>query len=129
MNERRCENCRFYREMPNDDTEWTRWGFCHRNPPAVAVVEDFKILTYYPEVQPLWWCGEWQQHPDGTLHWSARHGLSIRTRKALIRLGIGSLKELSERTAAELLAVRNFGNKGLSEIKKLLDSYGMQLRQ
>ena len=55
--------------------------------------------------------------------------LSVRSRKALQRLNINSLGELSSRTEAELLGCKNFGQTSLNEIKQQLASFGMGLRK
>lgn len=53
--------------------------------------------------------------------------LSVRSRKALQRLGITTLSELSMRTEAELMTIKNFGQTSLSEIQQQLAKYGMSL--
>ena len=55
--------------------------------------------------------------------------LSVRSRKALQRLNINSLGELSSRTEAELLGCKNFGQTSLNEIKQQLASFGLGLRK
>lgn len=54
--------------------------------------------------------------------------LSVRSRKALQRLGIATLGELAERSEAELMSVKNFGLTSLNEIKRALVAYGLSLR-
>jgi DNA-directed RNA polymerase subunit alpha len=55
--------------------------------------------------------------------------LSVRSRKALQRLNINSLAELSSRTEDELLGCKNFGQTSLNEIKQQLSNFGMSLRK
>ena len=55
--------------------------------------------------------------------------LSVRSRKALQRLNINSLAELSSRTEDELLGCKNFGQTSLNEIKQQLTTFGMGLRK
>ncbi len=55
--------------------------------------------------------------------------LSVRSRKALQRLGINSVGELATRTEAELLGVKNFGQTSLLEIKQRLTDMGLGLRK
>jgi DNA-directed RNA polymerase subunit alpha len=55
--------------------------------------------------------------------------LSVRSRKALQRLGINSVGELATRTEAELLGVKNFGQTSLLEIKQRLTEMGLGLRK
>ena len=55
--------------------------------------------------------------------------LSVRSRKALQRLGVASVGELATRTEAELLGVKNFGQTSLLEIKQRLTELGLSLRK
>lgn len=55
--------------------------------------------------------------------------LSVRSRKALQRLGVNSVGELATRTEAELLGVKNFGQTSLQEIKERLTEMGLSLRK
>jgi len=55
--------------------------------------------------------------------------LSVRSRKALQRLNINTLGELSSRTEDELLGCKNFGQTSLNEIKQQLATFGMSLRK
>ena len=55
--------------------------------------------------------------------------LSVRSRKALQRLNINSLGELSSRTEDELLGCKNFGMTSLNEIKQQLGTFGLSLRK
>jgi DNA-directed RNA polymerase subunit alpha len=55
--------------------------------------------------------------------------LSVRSRKALQRLGINTVGELATRTEAELLGVKNFGQTSLLEIKQRLTELGLGLRK
>jgi DNA-directed RNA polymerase subunit alpha len=55
--------------------------------------------------------------------------LSVRSRKALQRLGINTVGELATRTEAELLGVKNFGQTSLLEIKQRLTEMGLSLRK
>ena len=55
--------------------------------------------------------------------------LSVRSRKALQRLNINTVAELSSRTEAELLGCKNFGQTSLTEIKQQLGTLGLSLRK
>ena len=55
--------------------------------------------------------------------------LSVRSRKCLQRLGVTSLGELAVRSEAELLAIKNFGQTSLTEIKRQLAVHGLSLRE
>ncbi len=54
--------------------------------------------------------------------------LSVRSRKCLQRLGIATLGELIQRSEPELLAIKNFGQTSLNEIKRQLSMFGLLLR-
>ncbi len=54
--------------------------------------------------------------------------LSVRSRKCLQRLGISTLGELAARSEGELLAIKNFGQTSLNEIKRRLAEMGLSLR-
>jgi DNA-directed RNA polymerase subunit alpha len=56
-------------------------------------------------------------------------GLSVRARKALQVLGIMSLGDLTSRTEAELMGVKNFGATSLDEVKIKLTELGLSLRE
>jgi DNA-directed RNA polymerase subunit alpha len=55
--------------------------------------------------------------------------LSVRSRKALQRLNINVLGELTSRTEDELLGCKNFGMTSLNEIKQQLGTHGLTLRK
>ncbi|RME74670.1 MAG: tetratricopeptide repeat protein [Planctomycetota bacterium] len=55
--------------------------------------------------------------------------LSVRSRNCMERLGIKTLGELADRTEAEMLAVKNFGQTSLNEVKKKLAAFGLSLRK
>jgi DNA-directed RNA polymerase subunit alpha len=54
--------------------------------------------------------------------------LSVRARKCMNRLGINTLGDLIQRTAAELLESRNFGQTSLNEVREKLGQYSLTLR-
>ena len=54
--------------------------------------------------------------------------LSVRAQKALQRLGVMTLGELIQKTEAELLTIKNFGQTSMVEIKKQLTKYGLSFR-
>jgi DNA-directed RNA polymerase subunit alpha len=51
--------------------------------------------------------------------------LSVRSANCLKNAGINSIGELVQRTEAEMLKTKNFGRKSLSEIKDILNEYGL----
>ncbi len=54
--------------------------------------------------------------------------LSVRSRKCLMRLGINTIGELMSRSEPELLAIKNFGQTSLSEIKQRMGELGLPLK-
>lgn len=55
--------------------------------------------------------------------------LSVRARKCLRKLNISSIGDLTRKTEAELLGVKNFGVTSLNEIKKSIVNLGLELRR
>jgi DNA-directed RNA polymerase subunit alpha len=55
--------------------------------------------------------------------------LSVRSRNCMERLNIKSIGDLTSRSEAELLAVKNFGTTSLAEIKQRLGELSLTLRQ
>lgn len=53
--------------------------------------------------------------------------LSVRSRNCLAKMNISSLGDLIQRTEAELLSYKNFGETSLQEIKDILNSKGLRL--
>ena len=53
--------------------------------------------------------------------------LSVRSRNCLAKMNIVTLGDLVQKTEAELLAYKNFGETSLNEIKLILDSKGLRL--
>ena len=54
--------------------------------------------------------------------------LSVRSRKCVQKLNLRNIGELTHKTEAELLGVKNFGVTSLNEIKKALANLGLSLR-
>lgn len=54
--------------------------------------------------------------------------LSVRSRKCLQRLGVTTIGELVQKSEAELLSAKNFGQTSLSEINRRLAEMGLALR-
>jgi DNA-directed RNA polymerase subunit alpha len=54
--------------------------------------------------------------------------LSVRARKCMVRLGIGSIGELIRRTGDDLLECKNFGVTSLNEVREKLEQHGLKLR-
>jgi len=54
--------------------------------------------------------------------------LSVRSRKALQRLGITTIGELTSHSEAELMTIKNFGLTSLEEIRQQLTKFGISLK-
>ncbi|MCZ0718080.1 DNA-directed RNA polymerase subunit alpha [Aerococcus kribbianus] len=55
--------------------------------------------------------------------------LSVRSYNCLKRAGINTIEELTDRSEAEMMKVRNLGRKSLDEVKNKLDALDLSLRQ
>jgi len=51
--------------------------------------------------------------------------LSVRSANCLKNAGINTIGELVQKTEADMLKTKNFGRKSLSEIKDILNEYGL----
>jgi len=60
--------------------------------------------------------------PIDDLQWS------VRVKKALLKLNLRTIGELTRTTEAELLGCKNFGVTSLNEIKRVLANVGLSLR-
>lgn len=54
--------------------------------------------------------------------------LSVRSYNCLKRAGINTIQELTNKTEAEMMKVRNLGRKSLAEVKQKLDDLGLNLK-
>ncbi|EKB58587.1 DNA-directed RNA polymerase subunit alpha [Falseniella ignava] len=55
--------------------------------------------------------------------------LSVRSYNCLKRAGINTIQELTDKTEAEMMKVRNLGRKSLAEVKNKLDQLGLSLKE
>ena len=55
--------------------------------------------------------------------------LSVRSYNCLKRAGINSVQELTDKTEADMMKVRNLGRKSLEEVKFKLEDLGLGLRK
>ncbi|MFA5291122.1 MAG: DNA-directed RNA polymerase subunit alpha [Candidatus Paceibacterota bacterium] len=55
-------------------------------------------------------------------------GLSVRTQKALTNAGIRTVGGLGRKKEADVKEIEGLGEKGLQEIKKVLEDYGLELK-
>jgi DNA-directed RNA polymerase subunit alpha len=55
--------------------------------------------------------------------------LSVRSYNCLKREGINTVGDLVEKSEAELMDIRNFGQKSIDEVKAKLEEYGLSLRE
>ena len=58
----------------------------------------------------------------------AELGLSVRARKAMVRLGLNTIGELVRRSGDDLLECKNFGVTSLNEVRENLTKFGIKLR-
>lgn len=55
--------------------------------------------------------------------------LSVRSYNCLKRAGINTVQELTDKSEADMMRVRNLGRKSLEEVKNKLADLGLSLRQ
>jgi DNA-directed RNA polymerase subunit alpha len=55
--------------------------------------------------------------------------LSVRSYNCLKREGVNTVGDLVQKTEAELMDIRNFGQKSIDEVKAKLDELGLTLRE
>jgi len=55
--------------------------------------------------------------------------LSVRSYNCLKRAGINTVQELTEKSEADMMRVRNLGRKSLVEVKEKLADLGLSLKQ
>ncbi|MFQ5494726.1 MAG: DNA-directed RNA polymerase subunit alpha C-terminal domain-containing protein [Phycisphaerae bacterium] len=55
--------------------------------------------------------------------------LSLRSRKALQRLGVSTIGELCQHSETELMTIKNFGQTSMDEIRRQLEKYGLDFRK
>jgi Bacterial RNA polymerase, alpha chain C terminal domain len=145
-----CRNCRFWMDFHDgSDT-----GECCRFPPAIIVLpllcsfeacegeEKLAAQTKFPGTDSDEWCGEFQArdiHPPLPDVPVKAAGFSFRVRRALAHgwtdygdsrklYPLNSSNELAERSADELLELRNFGVTSLNEVRDFLKKHGRHLR-
>jgi DNA-directed RNA polymerase subunit alpha len=54
--------------------------------------------------------------------------LSVRARKGTTKLGVTTITELTQRTAKDLLELKNFGTTSLNEVRHKLELRGLKLK-
>ena len=54
--------------------------------------------------------------------------LSVRARKCMVRLGLGTIGELLRKTGDDMLECKNFGVTSLTEVREKLTQHGLKLR-
>ena len=55
--------------------------------------------------------------------------LSVRSYNCLKRAGINTVQELTNKSEADMMKVRNLGRKSLVEVKNKLEALGLSLRK
>ncbi len=105
-------------------------------PPHEAVSNGAQILTHYlnyfvdlkPPAEPV--TREPEKKDDDVLDKSIDEmGLSVRSLNCLKRAGKKSLRDLTESEEAELMKLKNFGQKSLDEVKSILAQFDLSFRE
>lgn len=149
----RCETCRFWFDAEGLDFHRGNGmsepeinnltGDCRRLAPR-NILRDVEwngnetadmSLAIWPSTRPTDWCGEWQTKGDAVadatildMHPMAALNLGVRAEKAIQRLGVKTVRQLTECTAADLLSVKNFGRGALVEVESSLRRRGLKLK-
>jgi len=55
--------------------------------------------------------------------------LSVRAYNCLMRSGITTIEELSEKTAEDMMRVRNLGRSSLTEILNVMKTHGLSFKE
>jgi DNA-directed RNA polymerase subunit alpha len=105
-------------------------------PPHEAVSNGAQILSHYlhyfidlkPPAEPV--SREPEKKDDDVLDKSIDEmGLSVRSLNCLKRAGKKTLRELIDSEEAELMKLKNFGQKSLDEVKGILSQYALSFRE
>lgn len=130
MAEPACGRCRWFSDTAVADGD----GECRIRPPVfhpAAHELEQRFAGFWPAVEADDWCGEFQEKPAPpeltTPITYESTGLSVQLRNRLRRENITTLEQLTQKTACDLLAIRNFGYMSLAEIEKMLESKGLCL--
>ena len=133
--ERACKQCRFWLQQAADDVS----GECRRFPPSLAQTEKQQasleetgagVFTgVWPDTLGVDWCGEFEAREAAPANGSLDElQLSGRAQACLRKANITTLRDLTGRSAAELLTIRNFGDACLREVQQKLADRGLALR-
>lgn len=134
--EPQCKACRFWLRQAPDDLS----GQCRRFPPGLPQTEKQQteleatgagtFTGVWPDTLGVDWCGEFQARaatpadsPLGALP------LSTRTLSCLAKANVTTVGDLLSRSAADLKAIRNFGDASLREVQQKLAERGLALRE
>lgn len=154
----RCETCRYreitalitkrpggfewfdhaeiYRDEHHLEEETEESGECHRYPKERQLFLTSNGVKCDSSEHPrVWlddWCGEWQpKSPPRSPMLDApikEINLSIRARKAMVRLKVETVGELCQLTASKILECRNFGLRALEDVRDKLAAHGLALK-
>jgi DNA-directed RNA polymerase alpha subunit len=134
--ERQCKVCRFWlRQAPEDLS-----GQCRRFPPSLPQTEKQQeelaatgagVFTgAWPDTLGVDWCGEFQAREATPPELPVEElQLSTRTVTCLRKANVATVGDLTGRTAADLKAIRNFGDASLREVQQQLAERGLALRE
>lgn len=56
-------------------------------------------------------------------------GFSVRAKRVIEQLGVSTIGELADKSEAELMGIKNFGQTSLSELRQKLAEFGMNFRE
>lgn len=59
-----CQVCAYYKQDPDIPRDKETWGYCLRFPPVVVASDDDDVRTTFPQVRPVWVCGEFRRKLD-----------------------------------------------------------------
>jgi DNA-directed RNA polymerase alpha subunit len=133
--EPQCKACRFWlRQAPEDLS-----GQCRRFPPSLAQTEKQQgeletsgagtFAGVWPDTLGVDWCGEFQARAALPADAPVEElGLATRTVTCLRKADVTTVGHLLGRTAADLKAIRNFGDASLREVEQKLAERGLALK-
>lgn len=98
---------------------------------ALLTQKGLRLGQALPQPEPFMGHAGSESSDDTFVHASrsiADLELSMRSRKALQQLGVTTLGDLAQQTDTELMAIKNFGQTSMDEIKQQLEKFGLSLQ-